>query len=98
MFGKLLIIGILGLVLVALAALPASIALIGASAKAGSASARGYLSVAPPALPASPAAPFVGCSTANFALATNYYVGGDPDSVAVGDFNHDSNLDLAVAD
>jgi FG-GAP repeat protein len=39
-----------------------------------------------------------GCGTASFGAATNLRVGNFPDSVAVGDFNGDGKLDLAVAD
>src|SRR6478672_9471110 len=43
-----------------------------------------------------PAAPR-SCSVPNFTPATNYAVGTDPPSVAVGDFNRDGNPDLATA-
>ena len=39
----------------------------------------------------------LGNGTGGFGAATNYAVGTRPDSVAVGDFNSDSNPDLAVA-
>ena len=35
--------------------------------------------------------------TASFGPATNYSVGGNPQSVAIGDLNGDGTLDLAVA-
>src|SRR5215210_7533338 len=36
-------------------------------------------------------------ATASFGAATNFAAGLDPEAVAVGDFNHDGNPDLAVA-
>jgi hypothetical protein len=37
------------------------------------------------------------CSTVSFAAASNFLTGSQPDFVAVGDFNSDGKLDLAVA-
>ena len=37
------------------------------------------------------------CGTASFGAATNFNVGTNPQSVAIGDFNGDGTLDLAVA-
>ncbi len=36
------------------------------------------------------------CTTPSFAAATNYAAGDTPERIAVGDFNHDNNPDLAV--
>jgi hypothetical protein len=39
----------------------------------------------------------LGTGTGSFGTATNFTAGDEPTSVAVGDFNNDTNLDLAVA-
>jgi hypothetical protein len=39
----------------------------------------------------------LGNGDGTFQLPVNYPVGDGPQSVAVGDFNHDGKLDLAVA-
>ena len=43
------------------------------------------------------AAPLVACSPFGYARSTRFGVGNNPAAVAVGDFNHDGNPDLAVA-
>jgi hypothetical protein len=52
---------------------------------------------APGAPLAPPAAPAVACSPFGYTRSTRFGVGNNPAAVAVGDFNHDGNLDLAVA-
>src|SRR4051812_38553724 len=85
-----------------LAVLLCGMALEQASAQASPASTHGAAPsaaapVAPIAPPASLAAPLVACSPFGFARSTRFGVGNNPAAVAVGDFNHDGNLDLAVA-
>lgn len=41
---------------------------------------------------------FLGSSAGESSTPVNYPAGSGPDSVAIGDFNNDGNLDLAVAD
>jgi hypothetical protein len=43
------------------------------------------------------AAPAASCTTVSFGPGTGYGVGTNPHAVAVGDFNRDGHLDLAVA-
>src|SRR5689334_20679827 len=50
-------------------------------------------------LPAGAAAsPFGGCSVPSFGPYTAYPAGGNPVAARIGDFNHDGNPDVAVAD
>jgi hypothetical protein len=94
-----LMISIVGAVLAAL--------LVGGSAMAKILSVGGSAGGAPAAAPASaPAsapvaavqAPLIlTCSTASFGAPTNFTVGTNPYSVAVGDFNRDGNPDVATA-
>src|SRR5689334_3506345 len=44
------------------------------------------------------ASPVDGCSVASFAPYTAYPAGGNPVAGRIGDFNHDGNPDVAVAD
>src|SRR5829696_5042886 len=46
---------------------------------------------------ASPASPEIACTSFGFGAATNFAAGTSPQSVAIGDFNRNGNLDLAVA-
>src|SRR5262245_42611409 len=89
---SLLVAGVM--VLAALAAMPASIALFGASAQAGSPPPQNYAGIVPRA---PLAAPEIACSAPGFGPSGYFFVGGDTDSIAVGDFNKDGNLDFAAS-